>query len=107
MDLKCRNLDCMHNDKYSCTKEGINVNRRSYCKSYEKQRIQDCEQAQDVTKTMFSNTPKLHPYRHNKTVDIHCKADCLFNHDGKCLSNGISVQNLEEKSAKCATFKKP
>ena len=56
---------------------------------------------------MFNEKPKLHPYRHNKTVDIECGADCLFNHNGKCLANGIAVQNLSSKTAKCVTYMKP
>lgn len=104
MDLKCRNLDCKNNDCYSCTKKGISINSHSYCKDYKKCKDLDEKQRQNVPKTMFEKEPELHPYRHNKTVDIECGADCLFNHNGKCLANGIAVQNLEPNHAKCVTF---
>ena len=107
MDLKCRNLDCKNNDCYSCMKKGIDINNHSYCSSYEKTNNLPENQQQNIPETMFEKEPKVHPYRHNKTVDIHCKAKCLFNHNGKCLSNGISVQNLDEKNAKCITYMKP
>ena len=106
MDLKCRNLDCRNNDCYSCTRKGIIVNNHSYCKDYEKCTELSEEQQQNVPQTMFDKKAKLHPYRHNKTVDIECGADCLFNHEGKCLANGIAVQNLNPRSAKCVTYMK-
>lgn len=107
MDLKCRNLDCKNNNCYSCTKKGILITPHSYCDNYEKTDNLPPDQLQDVPRDMFKKAPKLHPYRHNKTVDIECKANCLFNHDGKCLANGISIQNLERDSAKCVTYMKP
>lgn len=106
MDLKCRNLDCENNDRYSCTRKGIIINNHSYCKDYKKTTNLSEDQQQNVPKTMFEKEAKLHPYRHNKTVDIECGADCLFNHNGKCLANGIAVQNLNPKNAKCTTFMK-
>ena len=107
MDLKCRNLDCKNNNCYSCERKGIIINDHSYCKDYKKSKELKEEQLQNIPKTMFDKKPKIHPYRHNKTVDIECGADCLFNHNGKCLANGIAVQNLDEKHAKCSTYMKP
>ena len=107
MDLKCRNLDCKNNNCYSCMKKGIDVNSHSYWKTYEKSDNLSPNQQQNVSKDMFEKEPKLHPYRHNKTVDIHCKSNCLFNHNGKCLANGIAIQNLEPNNAKCVTYMKP
>ena len=106
MDLKCRNLDCENNNCYSCTRKGITVNNHSYCKDYKKSEKLNKEQQQNVPETMFKKEPIIHPYRHNKTVNIECGAECLFNHDGKCYANGIAVQNLEPKNAKCITYMK-
>lgn len=104
MDLKCRKLDCVNNDRYSCTKKGINISKDTECKSYEKAKELKPEQKQDVSKTMFEKKPKIASYRHNKDVDIECKAKCLFNREGKCLANGITIQNTAPKEADCITF---
>ena len=50
---------------------------------------------------MFEVAPDLHPYRHNKKIDINCSAKCLFNDGGKCKANGISVSN--KHTAICIT----
>lgn len=104
MDLKCRKLDCVNNDRYSCTKRGINISKETECKSYEKSKTLGENQKQDVSRDMFSKKPDIHPYRHNKTVDIECKAHCLFNREGKCFANGVTIQNTAPKEADCITY---
>lgn len=104
MDLKCRKLDCSHNDRYSCTLKGIKISPKTKCVSYDKSDNLSDAQMQDVSRDMFEKKPNIHPYRHNKTVNIECKAKCLFNRDGKCYSNGITVQNTALNEADCITF---
>ena len=104
MELKCRKLDCVNNDRYSCTKRGINVSSSTECISYEKSKNLDENQKQDVSRDMFNKKPDIHAYRHNKNVDIECKAKCLFNRKGKCFANGITIQNTAPKEADCITF---
>ena len=105
MDLKCKKLDCKYNNKFACMAKSIDVTENLVCKTFEKNNDLDEDQKQNVPKTMFNKTPKYHPYRHIRNVCINCKAKCLFNHDGDCHSNGISVAN-EKTCAKCYTFAK-
>lgn len=104
MDLKCRKLDCEHNDRFACTLKEINVSENTQCKSYKKSENLPESQLQDVSRDMFSKKPDVHPYRHNKTVKIDCKAKCLFNENGKCFANGITIQNTTPKDAECITY---
>ena len=55
---------------------------------------------------MFEVAPDLHPFRHNKDVNIECAADCIFNREGQCRSNGISVMN-GKNSGVCITNIEP
>ncbi len=103
MDLKCKKLDCYHNDRYCCTKEGIKVSKSCECMSYEENKHPDKAQMQDVSKTMLEAAPDIHPYRHKRNIDIECDADCLFNCNCKCQANGISVCNCA-KTPICTTF---
>lgn len=102
MDLKCRKLNCLHNDTYSCTRDEIKVDKNCVCKSFEKAEKLDKKQKQNISKTMFEVAPDMHAYRHIKNVEISCDAHCLFNCNGKCHSNGISVDE-EGRSPTCIT----
>lgn len=91
MDLKCRKTTCKHNNKYACMAKTILVGKKTDCETFEKDPCKDKDDLQDVSKTMFESAPDLHPYRHNKECDINCNAECLFNKNGKCKANGITV----------------
>lgn len=103
MDLKCKKLDCVYNDKFSCKAKGINVKHNLNCSTYEKNNNLTEEQKQNVSKTMFEVAPEYHAFRHNKDVKISCEAkNCLFNKCGDCCSNGITIQRGNQK-AYCST----
>ncbi len=103
MDLKCKKLDCVYNDKFSCSAKGITVKHNLNCATYEKNKNLTPEQQQNVSRTMFEIAPEYHAFRHNKDVNIKCEAkQCLFNGCGNCCSNGITVQRSNYK-AYCAT----
>ncbi len=103
MDLKCKKLDCLFNDKFSCKAKGIDVGHNLNCNTYEKNDDLDEGQKQNVSKTMFEIAPQYHAFRHNKNVNIRCDArHCLFNLDGDCCSNGITIQRSKE-NAYCST----
>lgn len=103
MDLKCKKLDCVYNDKFSCKAKGINVKHNLNCSTYEKNINLTEEQKQNVSKTMFEIAPEYHAFRHNKDVKISCEAkNCLFNKCGDCCSNGITIQRGNQK-AYCST----
>ena len=103
MDLKCKKLNCEHNDRYSCMKDSIKVSDHAECESFVLAKELDNGQKQDASRDMFETAPDYHPYRHKKEVDIECGAECLFNYDSKCKANGISVCNCS-KCALCTTF---
>ena len=102
MDLKCKKLNCKYNNCFACMSNKINVTKNCECASFERAETLNEKQKQDVGATMFEAAPEMHPYRHNKEVDIQCDANCLFNKDSRCNANGICV--CEEKSPICATF---
>lgn len=103
MDLKCKKLDCVHNNKFSCESKGIDIRHNLNCATYEKNNDLTEEQRQNVSRTMFEIAPEYHAFRHNQDVDINCDARyCLFNEDGNCCSNGITVQRNSNK-AYCST----
>lgn len=106
MDLKCRKLDCKHNSEYACVKEGIEVKRNCVCGSYERAEDLLPEQRQDASRTMFETAPEVHPYRHNRDINIKCNANCLFNKDTNCVANGICVSETEN-CATCITHIEP
>ena len=106
MDLKCRKLDCKYNSEYACIKEGISVETNCSCGSFEQADNLPPEQRQDASRTMFEAAPEVHPYRHNRDINIRCEASCLFNKDSNCVANGICVSESHEK-ATCITHIEP
>ena len=76
------------------------------CGSYEQAENLPDEQLQDASRTMFESAPEVHPYRHNKDVDIVCNANCLFNKDCNCMANGICV-SVDSETPTCITHIEP
>ena len=95
MDLKCKKMVCKYNDSCSCMSKHIKIARNCECATFERAKDEelDDKQHQDISRDMFEVAPDIHPFRHNRTMSIECGADCLFNKDGICKSNGISVMN--------------
>ena len=94
MDIRCRKTTCQFNDRYTCKAKGILVGRKVACTTFEKG---DKKEEVDTTKHLFEKTPDYAPQRDSKTLAILCHADCLFNKEGKCVSNGITVNSISEK----------
>ena len=106
MDLKCKKMNCKHNDCCACMSKTIKVNRLCECATFEKSIELDEKQHQDISRDMFEVAPDIHPFRHNRDINIECSAECLFNKQGKCCSNGISVMN-GKRSGVCITNIEP
>ena len=106
MDLKCKKMNCKYNDACACMSRAIKVNRICECATFEKSEDLDKEQHQDISRDMFEVAPEIHPFRHNRDISIECSAECLFNKEGFCRSNGISVMN-GRKSGVCITNIEP
>ena len=93
MDIRCRKTTCKFNDRYTCKAKGILVDRKVLCSTYEKSDKPEI----DTTKHLFEREPDYAPQRDSKALSILCHTDCLFNKDGVCVSNGITVNSLAEK----------
>ncbi len=100
MDIRCRKTKCFYNDKYTCRAKEILIKTNTECDRYEK----GDKPAVDKTKWMFTDSPPEYaPQRDSATLQIDCKAKCLFNENGKCVANGITINDLKEKPL-CVTF---
>lgn len=100
MDIRCRKTSCEFNDRYTCRAKEIVVRKNLECSQY----IHTNKNTVDKTKKIFSqDAPEYAPQRDSATIGIGCKAHCLFNCDGKCVANGITLNDLDEKPL-CVTF---
>lgn len=105
MDLRCRKTNCKFNKDLTCTAKSIEISAKLECKQY----VRKVEKGlKDFSKQIFTDNPfKVADYRHLKDMCLTCKANCLFNKEGHCLANGITVNETSSKDAKCITFLKP
>lgn len=87
MDIKCRKLTCEFNDNWVCKAKHIDIEKSTQCSTF----IFSQKEVRDNTKHIFTQTPVYENYRHIKDVDLKCSADCFFNRNGECMSNGITV----------------
>lgn len=100
MDIRCRKTSCKYNDKYTCKAKEILIKKNVECSKYEKGN----KPAVDKTKWLFSDKPPVYaPQRDSATIGIECNAHCLFNDNGKCVANGITLNDIEDKPL-CVTF---
>lgn len=101
MDIRCRKTSCLYNDRYTCCAKDILIKKGLECEQYENDPNKPIV---DKTKKLFtSNPPEYAPQRDSATIGIGCKAHCLFNQDGKCVANGITLNDIKEKPL-CVTF---
>lgn len=100
MDISCRKTTCKMNKKNVCVADDIHVSSHMECKTFIKDRS---KKPKDTSKDMFETAHEAGPFRHNKTIDIGCRAPCLFNKKGKCLANGITVNEIA-KEPLCITY---
>ena len=96
-DIKCALKECKYNRGYCCCSKQISVSASTDCTTYspdEKKKRSSFESSNEFTKANYS-------------VDtfVSCSAPCLFNRDGKCYANGITV-STEKNSVSCLTFVK-
>lgn len=101
MDIRCRKTLCKFNEHYTCKAKGILIKKSCECEQYDKN---SGKTVVDKTKRIFTDDPpKYAPQRDSKTINIGCNAHCLFNQDGKCVANGITLNDIKEKPL-CVTF---
>ena len=123
MDIRCRKTTCEFNNNHTCIAKEITINKDVLCSSYilaeeirgvdnNKQGTDNNKKVMDITKgmsdeniidlktedcskNMFQKKPQKNaPFRNRKTINLDCKADCLFNENGVCRANGITVNDV-------------
>lgn len=95
-DLKCKRQGCEYNKNCNCTAKKVEVSKNTICNTYE------------ASEDAAPQEEKIGQPPIRKDIKVGCKANCLFNTDGKCIANGITVQsttlNSTEKQPTCCTF---
>ena len=61
------------------------------------------KKVEKLSKNMFEQAPEIAPFRAKENVDIKCNAECLFNKEGICKANGITVLDGKNDGI-CGTF---
>lgn len=92
MDIRCRKLNCKYNDRFTCRARSLFVNQKGNCNVYEK----TDKQVEDTSKSLFSKVPEYAPQRDVKNFKIECGAPCILNHGGRCIANGITINDWKE-----------
>lgn len=103
MDLKCRKTTCKYNNYFSCRARNISVNTTLDCNSYE---YDPNKSVRDTSCCMFDEAPKYAPHRAKKHMRVTCAAKCIFNEQGTCIANGLTINSIAE-CPKCMTYLKP
>ena len=80
VDLKCFKEDCRYNKSCNCHAKGIDINNITTCSTF--------EHSQNPHKHEEDRIPQA-LVRHNTIT--RCNTCCLFNNDGKCTANGITI----------------
>ena len=101
MDLRCNKTNCKFNDRYSCKANGIHVSKCTDCRTYEHDKRKDG--IEKLSNTMFEQSPEIAPFRAKANIEVLCHAHCLFNKEGKCTANGITILD-GKKDGICGTF---
>ena len=95
-DLKCGMKDCHYNKGYCCCAKEINVSESTDCKTYDPDPTKNrslFEAGEDFVRSDYSVDTK-----------VACGAKCIFNREGTCIANGITVMGQGESDAACLTF---
>lgn len=103
MDIRCRKTNCLHNDRFTCKAKEILINGKVICSTYQED---GSKSSPDTTARLFEKTPDFAPQRDSKALKIGCRADCLFNRNGKCVSNGITLNAIKESPFYISFLKK-
>lgn len=103
MDLRCNKTNCKHNKCYACTAKEVHIACNTNCQTYDRDFEKGKKNLQDVSKNMFEVSPKMGNYSHSDRLCVDCNARCLFNKNGKCNANGITILESNTKGF-CGTF---
>ncbi len=94
VDLKCKKFDCIHNEHGNCFARYISVDKQTCCCSFKEAngKKPDAEMSDEIAQ------PIVRP-----SVDVECRAKCVFNCNDSCKANGITVLG-ENGEPECTTF---
>ena len=95
-DIKCGLKDCRFNKGYSCCADCITIQGDTDCRSY--------EPLADKRGSLFEAGDDFIPTNYSVDTRVNCDADCVFNKNHICVSNGITVMSEEDKAAVCLTY---
>lgn len=96
MDIRCRKTTCKFNISNKCIAKEIIVDKNVLCSTYKTDQKNFENKKDDKSKFMFKKTPKIAPFRDRKDIKILCKANCLFNCEGVCKANGITINDFNK-----------
>lgn len=103
MDIICRKKSCKYNEDFRCNAKKINVEKKILCQTFD---LDPEKQTIDSSSHIFDEQPpKYASHRETKVGCITCQAHCLFNDNGICEANGITINDLQNKPF-CVTFLK-
>ena len=103
MDVMCRKYSCGYNNKAKCERKNLNIDKHADCGDF---KLDKTKVVPDVSRDMFEHEPDVAPFHHCKTMNIMCEAaNCVFNKQGECFSNGIFVGSAQD-NAPCNSFVK-
>ena len=91
MDLKCRKLTCKFNDHYTCRAKNLAINHEIKCISFD---IDPDKTEKDFSRCLFEEAPTYSSHREKKNLRISCGAKCLFNEQGVCVANGLTIKSV-------------
>lgn len=103
MDLKCRKQSCRYNNHFTCRAKNISVSTKLDCESFQND---SCKNIRDTSMCMFDEAPLYAPHREKKGMRVACSAKCLFNEQGTCVANGLTINAINE-NPECMTHIKP
>lgn len=103
MDLKCRKTSCKYNDYFTCRAKNIAIDDKLKCDSYENE---PNKKVRDTSCCMFDEAPKYAPQRAKKHMRVACAAKCIFNEQGTCIANGLTINDINHEP-NCMTYLKP
>ena len=101
MDIKCKKSECKFNKSCSCCASFVKVGKEVNCETYEYSE-QNAENLKQQTSENMFEIAEINARVPNKSVKIACDAKCLFNCNGVCRANGITVLEANNfKSTPC------
>ena len=89
VDLKCFKENCRYNKSCNCHAKGIDIDSTTVCSTFENSLNPHKHEEDRIPQSLI---------RHNTIA--RCEATCLFNSDGICTANGITIINENIKNCK-------